>query len=100
EGGPQVVWASRNVEVLLPTEAYDQEGLPINQKTLEELSMETGPEALSKAIEGRGFIVGEKGPLLTAFVDPNCIHCKHLHDRLAPFIEEGRVRVRFVMVGL
>lgn len=107
----QVVWASENMEVLLPSIAFDRSGTILNDKALEEHGggnvqpISGGQESYISASElgdelvGEGFIVGKKGPLITAFMDPNCGYCNQLYKSVKPEIDAGNLRVRFIMVG-
>lgn len=52
-----------------------------------------------KKLTTQGFIMGTKGPILTAFVSPECIYCIELYKGLKPLADQGKVRVRFIMVG-
>lgn len=60
-------------------------------------------DALSQASApgAHGFIAGNnaKAPILTVFFDPNCIFCHLMHQALAKPIADGRLRVRYVLVG-
>jgi thiol:disulfide interchange protein DsbG len=49
--------------------------------------------------QAKGFVVGSSGPIITVFSDPNCVHCNHLYKNLMPHIAQGKLRVRFVLVG-
>lgn len=48
----------------------------------------------------RGFTAGKSGPLLIAFIDPNCGYCHLLWQRVTPLIAAGRLRVRWLPVGI
>lgn len=57
-------------------------------------------EAYAKALlHLHSFMLGSKGPVITAFFDPNCIWCHEFYRHAQPYIREGRLRVRVVMVG-
>lgn len=107
----QVVWASENMEVLLPSVAFDRSGAILNDKAMEEHAG-VAPQPVSNvqenyisaaelgdALVDEGFIVGKKGPLITAFMDPNCGYCNQLYKDVKPEIDAGNLRVRFIMVG-
>lgn len=58
------------------------------------------PAAFAKASEkATGFTVGTQGPVVTAFIDPNCIFCHRFYQNAKPFVDKGKVRVRFIPVG-
>lgn len=100
QSGPkQIVWTSENMEILLPAIAFDNKGQQINQKFLDEQKVYLSASELGDELKDKGFIVGKSGPLVTAFMDPNCGYCKQLYKALKKEIDAGRVRVRFIMVG-
>lgn len=41
-----------------------------------------------------------KAPVVTVFFDPNCIFCHLLYKAFRPYVAAGKMRVRFVLVGL
>lgn len=51
------------------------------------------------ALEAPGFTIGKSGPLMTAFLDPNCIFCHLLWNQIQPEIAAGKVRLKVVPVG-
>lgn len=98
-GGTEIAWATENLEYLLPI-AYDDKGQPFNEKALVEQKVYLPIEEFSKEIlAGKTFIVGEAGPVITAFMDPNCGYCNRFYKDVIPLVKQGKVRVRFVMVG-
>lgn len=58
----------------------------------------TGTVAL-KMLNAPGFVWGSSGPLITAFLDPNCIYCHKLYEEVAPLVNSGKLRVKVVPVG-
>lgn len=55
--------------------------------------------AVAKAPD-RTILVGSRGPVLTAFFDPNCTFCHQLYQQLAPALAAGKLRLRVVLVGI
>lgn len=51
------------------------------------------------AMAAPGFTIGKSGPMIAAFVDPNCIFCHLLWGALQPDVQAGKVRVKIVPVG-
>ena len=98
-GGKQIVWASKNLEVLLPTNALDKEGKSLNEKFLVDQKVYLSTAELGDQLKDKGFIVGKSGPLITVFMDPNCIYCNKLYKDLKKELDAGNVRARFIMVG-
>ncbi|OYV71635.1 MAG: thiol:disulfide interchange protein, partial [Acidithiobacillus ferrivorans] len=42
---------------------------------------------------------GSKGPILYDFFDPNCPYCHQIYTWLQNPIDNGQLRVRFIVVG-
>lgn len=98
-GAKQIVWSSPNFEVIMPSDAIDKTGTALNAKFLTSQEVYLGGEKLDAAIQDTGFIVGKKGPVVTAFMDPNCGYCNKFYDAITPLVNDGKVRVRYIMVG-
>ena len=43
---------------------------------------------------------GRSRPIIYDFMDPNCPYCHRLYQRLQKPIQEGKLRVRFIVVGV
>lgn len=52
-----------------------------------------------KAMTSNGFILGHSGPMLTAFLDPNCIFCHVFYTDVLPELNAGKLRIKVVPVG-
>lgn len=98
-GSRQVAWASPNLEVVIPGDALDKSGTSINAKALVNQKVYLSTPELAAQVMGAGIVVGDKGPIVTAFMDPNCIHCNTFYKQVMPLVKQGKVRVRFLMVG-
>lgn len=51
------------------------------------------------AMAADGFTVGKKGPMVIAFMDPNCIFCHKFWETVQPEIKAGDMRLKVVPVG-
>ena len=45
------------------------------------------------------FLVGNRGPELTAFMDPNCIWCHRFYEKAMPLVRAGKLHLRVALVG-
>ncbi|MBU2750107.1 thioredoxin fold domain-containing protein [Acidithiobacillus thiooxidans] len=45
------------------------------------------------------FLVGRRGPELTAFMDPNCIWCHRFYEKAMPLVRAGKLHLRVALVG-
>lgn len=99
-GGNKIVaWTTANGEILLPGPAFDKTGENLSEKRLAEQAGFKKPEDLATEMAKTGFIAGKSGPIANVFFEPYCGYCGKVMKELKPLIEDGKVRVRFVMVG-
>jgi thiol:disulfide interchange protein DsbG len=98
-GAKQIVWASPTLEVIFPGDALDKDGNSLNRKALVDQHVYVGGPEMADLIKNKGFVVGKKGPLIGVFMDPNCIYCNKFYKGVMPLVEQGKLRVRFIMVG-
>jgi thiol:disulfide interchange protein DsbG len=99
----EIVWVSPDGNVLFPGPAFTIDGHNLTEDALTEQHVfisasELGDRVLSSS--NPGFVVGTQGPVLTAFMDANCIWCHRFYQNVMPAVKAGKVRVRFVMVGI
>lgn len=100
-GAKDVAWANQDFSILFPV-AIDKDGKSLNEQALEREGVRLSAEGLANKLieEDIGFTVGTKGPVVTAFMDPNCIFCNRFYNEVMPLVKQGKLRVRYVMVGL
>lgn len=98
----EIVWVSPNGEVLFPGPAFTLDGHNLSVDALTEQHVYITPDELAAKTlsDGQTFVVGSKGPILTAFMDPNCVWCHELYKNIMPLVKDGQLRVRFVMVSI
>ena len=53
----------------------------------------------ARALSAPGFTVGHAGPLMVAFMDPNCIYCHKFWDAAQADILAGKLRLKVIPVG-
>lgn len=98
----QIAWLSPHAKVLMTGTLLSATGTDLTQQAKIQQGLVLSPTAalVQATLPARhSILVGTGGPLITAFIDPNCIYCHHLYEALAPLIAAGRVRVRYVVVG-
>ncbi len=99
-GSSDLVWASEDFSLFIPqVMPADNQGSDPKLAIMEELGLFLKADDLASQVKKEGFIVGKKGPVVTAFMDPNCIFCNKLYKGLKPFVDQGKIRVRYVMVA-
>lgn len=52
-----------------------------------------------RALHAPGFVLGHAGPLLVAFMDPNCIFCHLFYESERANLQAGKLRIKVVPVG-
>lgn len=94
-----IVFVSPHATILFPGGAFDRNGVNLAQENMVTQGVYIAPAELAKRVVPRAFMVGKKGPILTAFIDPNCYWCHELYTKFYPRIQSGDLRMRVVMVG-
>lgn len=102
-GRKGVVWMTADGAVLLPMAvSATRENLTEKAMTEQGLTPVVDAEkALTEAAraEAKGILSGTAGPIMTVFMDPNCIFCHKLFKDFQPQVKAGKVRIRYVMIG-
>lgn len=102
-GQKAIVWIVGWGKAVAVGDVWDAEGHNLTHQMairMGLLSRPLAPAAVAAAVvQARTFVLGSKGPVVTLFLDPNCIFCHHLYEQAAPLLAEGRLRFRVVMVG-
>lgn len=103
-GAAQIVWLTPHAQALVTSSGfYDAHGKDLTYQAMLAQGLMMSPAAAVSAAAApaaRPILVGSKGPILTELFDPNCIYCHHLYQALAPEVAAGRLRVRYVLVGV
>lgn len=103
-GSQQVVWLTPHAKALVTgNNFFNAEGKSLTYQAMLAQGLMTSPAAAltaAAAPASRPILLGTKGPILTELFDPNCIFCHELYQALTPEIAAGRVRVRYVLVGV
>jgi thiol:disulfide interchange protein DsbG len=103
DSSTSVVWISPDHAAVIVGTLFDARANDLNQAALVNLGFRYRPaESLRRAslAAAQPLVAGSAGPILTAFIDANCIYCHMLYQQLMPYVSGHKVRVRFVMVGL
>ena len=92
-------WTNASGDFFIPGPFFNSEGNDITKEMLQKYGGLAAPKDVADQLQNSGFVAGTNGPILTAFFEPYCGYCNQLFTQLAPKIDKGEVRVRFVMVG-
>ncbi|PKY09635.1 hypothetical protein B1757_13605 [Acidithiobacillus marinus] len=101
-----LVWMTPDGKALIPVPAPLISANRVNytEKALIAMGIMRKPEPASKvaqqiAHQARTFTIGKSGPVIDAFLDPNCIFCHKFYEHAIPAIDKGKLRMRVTLVG-
>ena len=103
QGQGLVVYVTADGEHALVGNMLDVRGMDIGAEKIRTIIDEPryGPawEAFEKA---NYFIEGDENApnVLYTFTDPFCPYCRKFHEAMKPYVDEGRVQLRHLMVGI
>ena len=88
----------------VPAPLLSETGVNYTEQALIAMGLQKKPEAPSAvatavAHGAKTFMVGNNGPIIDVFFDPNCIYCHKLYERALPLIQAGKLQMRVTMVG-
>ena len=98
-----IVWVTPDEQALLVGELVDAHGTDLNVGAAIDQGLHASPKrTLASAVmpASRSPLTPGKGPVLTFFLDPNCIFCHKLYEAIMPRVAKDELRVRFIMVGI
>lgn len=102
-GSKAVAWLTPDKQAVIPGDVFDAAGVNLTHQAEIEVGLRLTPAAARTAAaagETHAITLGSRGPIITAFFDPNCPFCHALYESLQPAVEAGKVRVRYVLVGV
>ncbi|HQU15819.1 MAG: thiol:disulfide interchange protein DsbG [Chromatiales bacterium 21-64-14] len=103
QGRKTVAWLTADGQHLLLGNLFGPNGTNETRAAMEQVGLIPKPlpvpELTERSARADGFTVGKKGPLLTAYIDPNCIYCHKFYEQIMPLVKKGRIRVRFIPVA-
>jgi len=104
--GKAFAWMTPNGKGLIPVAAplVGPHKTNWTQRALLSMGMIQKPIPAAKvahwiAHRARTFVLGNKGPIVDAFLDPNCIFCHEFYDSAMPLVKSGKLRLRVTLVG-
>ncbi len=99
-----IVWLTPHGEAVFSGGVLrDRDGRDLTRTAMRSRGMLLAPAAVwAQAGDPghRGILLGRSGPLVTVLFDPDGADCRELYDALSPAVASGRVRVRYLLVGL
>ncbi|WP_297926893.1 thiol:disulfide interchange protein DsbG [Metallibacterium sp.] len=100
---PSVIWVNDDASALLVGKLIGPKGEDLDKQAAQKVGLLLAPDkALAAAAlpATNAIMVGSKGPVLTVFIDPNCIFCHMLYQQLEPLVAKGALRARYVLVAV
>ncbi len=98
-----IIWATPNAKAVLIGNLVDTQGQNLNELAEVGQGLRLNPlTALHAAAlpSSMSVLTPGSGPILTFFIDPNCIFCNRLYRAITPEVRAGKLRIRFVLVGI
>ncbi|MHB1895601.1 MAG: thiol:disulfide interchange protein DsbG [Metallibacterium sp.] len=98
-----VIWVNDDASALLVGKLIGPKGEDLDKQAAQNIGLLLSPaKALAAAAqpETGAIMAGSKGPVLTVFIDPNCIFCHMLYQQLEPLLAKGTLRARYVLVAV
>jgi len=98
-----IIWATPNAKAVLIGNLVDAQGQNLNELAEVGQGLRMNPlTALHAAAlpSSMSVLTPGSGPILTFFIDPNCIFCNRLYRAIEPDVSAGKLRIRFVLVGI
>lgn len=95
-----ILFVALAVSTCAASRAHARAWRPANGGEATPATAESSILAAASAPAAHAIVVGTRGPILTAFFDPNCMYCHALYVSLQPAVRAGRLRIRFVLVGI
>ncbi len=103
QGHPTVAFATADGKYLVAGPVINAQGQDAAHAAMIKLGLIPKPASAvvlaEKAAKADSFVLGNRGPEMTAFVDPNCIYCHKFYEAAKPLIAAGKLRVRYVVVA-
>ncbi|MDX5935559.1 thioredoxin fold domain-containing protein [Acidithiobacillus thiooxidans] len=88
---------------LIPGPVIAANGKMLNTEMAEKLGLVPKPlpvaQVLNQAVAAPGFVLGHGGPMVAAFMDPNCIFCHKFYEAVLPELKAGKLRIKVVPVA-
>jgi len=103
DAAPSVIWINNDASALLVGKLIGSHGQDLNKQAAQQVGLLLTPaKGLAAAAQPDAAAIhsGRSGPVLTVFIDPNCIYCHMLYQKLQPLIAQGKLRVRYVVVAV
>ena len=98
-----IIWATPNAKAVLIGNLVDAQGQNLNELAEVAQNLRTSPPTALQAATrpaSMSVLTPGSGPILTFFIDPNCIFCNRLYRAIEPDVSAGKLRIRFVLVGI
>lgn len=98
-----IAWITSDRKSIIPGAVYDAAGDDLTREAMFTAGIFESPEKVltaAAANTARPVGDGKSGPVVTFFLDPNCIYCHVLYGDIQPYVRAGKIRARYVLVGV
>lgn len=101
QGRYVLVYSTPSGDYLMSGALVDKEGHNLSDLYGQQYTPKPDPAKLLAALGPDPWLVEEgapAAPLIYAYADPNCIYCNKFWNELRPYVQSGKVRVRWVLL--
>ena len=102
QGRYVVLYSTPSGDYLISGVLVDKDGRNLSAAYDEQYTPKPDPAKLLAALGPDPWLVEEgapTAPLIYAYADPNCIYCNKLWNDIRPYVQSGKVRVRWVLLA-
>ena len=102
QGRYLIVYSTPGGDYVLSGALVDKDGKNLTKQYEEQYIPKPNAAALAAALAADPWLVDEgsaSAPLIYVYADPNCSYCNKLWNELRPYVENGRVHVRWALLA-
>jgi len=103
QGRYGVVYTTASGDYIVSGALLDKDGKNLTTQYEEQYIPKPDAAGLAASLAADPWLVDEgsaSAPLMYVYADPNCSYCNKLWNELRPYVDGGRVRVRWALLGL
>ena len=101
QGRSAILYTTASGDYAFTGPLLDKDGNNLTNRYAQQYIPQPDPEKLAQGLAGDTALVDEgspKAPLVYVFADPNCIYCNKLWTALRPYVQGGKLHLRWALV--
>ena len=102
QGRYGVVYTTASGDYILSGALIDKAGKNLSEDYLDQYAPKPDAKALATALASDPWLVDEgssSAPLMYVYLDSNCSYCNKLWNEIRPYVESGKVHVRWALLS-